>query len=398
MDVIMLGWEFPPFVSGGLGTHCYHLTEALSKEGHAISFIMPDCPDHIYSACANVIKATKNKIIRVGVSLMPYLPSVPISVKKHGKAIMSKQYGDGFYKDVMRYTDAAADAAKGLSCDVIHCHDWMTFLAGVRIKEETGKPLVVTVHSTEHDRSGSLYPNPWISDIEWQGMYAADKVITVSHYMKEQIHDKYGVPRDKIDVVYNSLNPEQYSNKKVRFGTREKVVLFLGRMTLQKGPDYLLKAAAKVLKYDKDVRFIFVGTGDMLPQLIDESIDLGIADKVTFTGYQDSIEQYYQMADLYVMPSVSEPFGITTLEAMASGAPVLISKTSGVAEVVTHKMSVDFWDHDRMASSIIGALRYPCMRQEMSRNGYEEVCQMSWDDVAKKTGEVYQNVLIPLNQ
>jgi glycosyltransferase involved in cell wall biosynthesis len=392
MDVLMLGWEFPPFSSGGLGTHCYNITNALSRKGTNISFIMPGCAGEVASNDIKIIKAGKGKLVKIGVAIVPYLPSVPISVKKHGNKKTNRLYGEGFFRDVMKFSEAATEAAREIKCDIIHCHDWMTFLAGIGIKEEKGKSLVVTVHSTEYDRTGSLCPNPWISDIEWQGMNRADRIITVSNYMKKQITERYRIPAEKIDVVHNSIDADNYSNERVEFGLNEKVVLFLGRMTLQKGPDHLLKAAKKVLDHDKNVRFVFVGTGDMLPQLIEDSINMGISNNVTFTGYQDRIEKYYRMADLFVMPSVSEPFGIVALESMASGIPVIVSKNSGVIEAAKHLMSVDFWDSDKMASKILGALKYDPVRNELSNNGLKEVRSMNWLDAADKTMDVYNKV------
>lgn len=393
MNVLMLGWEFPPFSSGGLGTHCYNITRALSKRGTEINFIMPGCSEDTKSGFARIIMAGKGKIVRVGVAIRPYLPSLPVTVTKFSKNGNKKVYGHSFFEDVSKYTELAAQAARDLECDVIHCHDWMTFHAGIKIKEEKGKPLVVTVHSTEFDRSGSLNPNPWISDIEWKGMYHADRIIAVSNYVKQTLMEKYNVPEEKIDVVYNSINPRDYSGGRVRFGLDQKVVLFLGRLTLQKGPDHFLKAAKRVLEKDKDVRFVVVGKGDMLPQLIDASINMGISNNVTFTGFQDSIGEYYKMADLFVMPSVSEPFGITTLEAMASGTPALISRQSGVKEVISHKLTADFWDVDDMASKMLGVLNYGCLRKEMRDNGHREVSSMSWLNTADRTIEVYAKAL-----
>jgi glycogen(starch) synthase len=393
MKVLMLGWEFPPFSSGGLGTHCYNITKAISAQGARVTFLMPGCSDDLKSDSVRIIRAGKGRVVKMGVTIRPYLPSLPIAVRTGSKAENNKVYGEGFFQEVQKYTDLALQSSRDLDCDVIHCHDWMTFPAGIRIKEEKKKPLIVTVHSTEFDRTGSLCPNPWISDIEWQGMYHADRVIAVSRYMKNQLVEKYSIPEDKIDVVHNSINPEEYSGERLSFGLDQKVVLFLGRLTLQKGPDYFLRAAKKVLEVDRNVRFVVVGTGDMLPQLIDMSINMGISSDVIFTGFQESIEEYYRMADLYVMPSVSEPFGITALEAMASGAPVIVSKQSGVREAVKHKLSVDFWDVDMLASKMLGVLRYGCVREEMRKNGHREIRGMSWNDAAKETMSVYSKTI-----
>jgi glycosyltransferase involved in cell wall biosynthesis len=393
MKVLMLGWEYPPFSSGGLGTHCYNITKALSSRGARVTFVMPGNCGDAKSDAVRIIRAGTGKVVRVGMALRPYLPSLPISVNKPEVGGKGNVYGRGFFSDVQKYTEMAYQAAREIDCDVIHCHDWMTFPAGIRIKQAKGKPLVVTVHSTEFDRTGSLCPNPWISDIEWQGMYHADRIIAVSNYEKRQVMEKYSVPGGKVEVVHNSINPGDYRASQLRFGLNKKVVLFLGRLTLQKGPDYFLKAAKRVLEREKNVKFVVVGTGDMLPQLIDSSINMGISKDVMFTGFQDSIEDYYRLADLYVMPSVSEPFGITALEAMASGTPVIISNQSGVREVVNHRFSVDFWDVDRMADRILGVLSYDCLRKEISSNGHREVSGMSWADAAEKTMGIYSKTI-----
>jgi glycogen(starch) synthase len=393
MKVLMLGWEFPPFSSGGLGTHCYNLTKSLSSRGVDVTFVMPGSSGDVHSGFVRIVSAGRAKVMKMGIALRPYLPSLPITPAGKHRAGNDKVYGHGFFEDVRRYTELAFQAAGDVECDVIHCHDWMTFPAGIRISEGKRKPLIVTVHSTEFDRTGSLCPNPWISDIEWQGMYHADRVITVSGYMKNQLMERYGVPGDKIEVVHNSINPKEYLGRGVRFGLDERVVLFLGRLTLQKGPDYFLRAARRVLEKHRDVRFVVVGTGDMLPQLIDMSINLGISSRVTFTGFQKSIEDFYRMADLYVMPSVSEPFGITALEAMASETPVIVSRQSGVTEIVKNRLSVDFWDVDELASKMLGVLSYECVRCEMRTNGHREVSGMSWIDVADRTRTVYSKTI-----
>ncbi len=393
MKILMLGWEFPPFSSGGLGTHCYNITKALSDKNVDISFIMPGCDDDVSSDRVKVIRAGKGRLIKLGVSLKPYLPSLPVSVHSGDKTGNEKVYGQGFFQDVQKYTDLAVQVSRDLDCDVVHCHDWMTFPAGIKIKEEKKRPLIVTVHSTEFDRTGSLSPNPWISDIEWQGLYHADRIIAVSNRIKNLIVERYGVPPEKIDVVHNSIEPGKYAGAPMTFGLDQRVVLFLGRLALQKGPDHFLNAAKRVLEKDSNVRFIVVGIGDMLPQLIYMSINMGISSNVTFTGFQESIEGFYRMADLYVMPSVSEPFGITALEAMASGTPVIISKQSGVLEVAKHMLSADFWDADDIASKILGVLGYDCLRKEMQKNGLQEVSGMSWSDAAEKTIGVYREAM-----
>ena len=390
MRILMFGWEFPPFSSGGLGTHCLGLTKALHGLRNHITFVMPSTDSDISPGFVKIIQAGKNRMIKIKSSLVPYVPSGLLSLKGGGG---KEAYGLNFFNEVQRYAQLAVESARGEECDVIHCHDWMTFPAGVRAKKEFGKPLVVTVHSIEHDRCANMNINSWISDIEWEGMYHADRVITVSNYMKERIMQYYGVPAGKIDVVYNAVQASDYLGDRISPGTDDKVVLFLGRVTIQKGPDYFLEAAAKVLKLRKDVTFVVVGKGDMLPGMITRSIDLGINKKVIFTGFAPDITKYYRMADVYVMPSVSEPFGITALEAMASGTPTILSRQSGVSEVVRHCFTSDFWDTDRMANCILGILEHDCMKRTMSCNGLSEASCINWSSVAEKTLDVYKKTL-----
>ncbi|MBN2330397.1 MAG: glycosyltransferase family 4 protein [Candidatus Aenigmarchaeota archaeon] len=389
MKILMFGWEFPPFNTGGLGTHCYGLTKALHGKDVDVTFVMPRFGKDFKHGFIKIIHAEEGKFVEIKSSLTPYIPSYDVKfISRNGDT--DEPYGRDFLSDVNKYTELAARAVAREDCSVIHCHDWMTFPVGIKVKHEKKKPLVVTVHSTEFDRS-PLSPNPWISHIEWKGMYEADRIITVSNYMKKRIMDKYNVPGGKITVIYNSVEADLYGGDRVDFGLDERVVLFLGRLTIQKGADYLLRAAKKVLEVEKDVRFIFVGTGHMLPELINLSIDLGISEHVIFTGYQESIAEYYRMADVYVMPSVSEPFGIVALEAMASGLPVIISKQSGCSEIMRHAMKVDFWDVDSMADKVLGVLSYGAMREEMSRNGLKEIKGINWGKTAEQTIGVYSS-------
>jgi len=386
----MFGWEFPPFSTGGLGTHCFGLTKALHQKGVEVTFVMPKMTKDCKHNFIKIVHAEEGTFIEIASSLQPYVPSFDLKyIPQEGDK--GQLYGMDFFNKVSRYTQLAARAVRNENCDVIHCHDWMTFMAGIKVKEEKRKPLVVTVHSTEFDRS-PLNPNPWITHVEWKGMYEADRVITVSEYMKSRLIEKYSVPESKISVIYNAVDAEGYRGDRIRFGLNERIVLFLGRLTMQKGPDYFLRAAQKVIEKEKHTRFVVVGTGHMLPELINLSIDLGISDRVLFTGYQDSINEYYKMADVYVMPSVSEPFGIAALEAMSAGAPLIVSKQSGVSEVIRHCMKVDFWDVDEMANKILGVLRYDTLKNEMQRNGTAEASNMNWSGVADKTSSLYSGM------
>jgi glycogen(starch) synthase len=390
MKVLMFGWEFPPYSTGGLGTHCYGLTRGLQRLGVETVFVMPGAPEGIRSDFARIVQAGVGKLIRVASYITPYVASAAGGRIVSASARIKAVYGMDFFNEVRRYTEMASDAVKDECCDVIHCHDWMTFGAGIRAKESKGRSLIVSVHSTEYDRC-PLAPNQDIVKAEWEGMYRADRVITVSEYEKRVIMERYAVPEGKIDVVHNAVDAGSFGRRH-GFGLDEKVVLFLGRVTLQKGPDYFLEAAGKVLDVEDNVRFVVVGSGDMLHEMVRRSIRMGISDRVHFTGYVDSIEDYYGMADLYVMPSVSEPFGITALEAASSGTPVIVSKQSGVSEVLHHCMKVDFWDTDLLASKIVAALRYSPVRREMGRNGQREAAGMGWDAVAAKTLDIYSRL------
>lgn len=391
MKILMLGWEFPPFNSGGLGTHCYGLTKALSKKGVNIVFVMPSTKQNVKADFIKIIKAGRKKILQIPINLTPYISSShEIEVIDNN---MDSVYGHDFFQQVKNYTRFAVEIGRNEECDLIHCHDWMTFLAGIQLSKEKGKPLLITVHSTEFDRTGGLSPNPWIVEIESMGMENAERIITVSNYMKSQIVQRYGIPEEKIDVIHNGIDINEYREEKIEFGIPEKVVLFLGRLTVQKGPDYFLYAAKKVLEIEKNIRFIIVGKGYMLPELIQKSVELGIADKVHFTGYVEDVDSFYRMADLYVMPSVSEPFGIVALEALARGTPVIVSKQSGVSEVINHCLKVDFWDVNELANKIICSLRYKPLLEEMRNNGKKEIERLSWEQVAEKTIQVYSRLI-----
>jgi len=271
--------------------------------------------------------------------------------------------------------------------DTVHCHDWLTMNAGVEIKEKTGIPLIMTIHSTEYDRSGWLNPNQWFIDIERRGMEHADRVIAVSHFTKRIIVEKYGIPSDKITVIHNAVYP-------VPEGHKKEIVLFLGRLTIQKGAEFFLRAAQKVKDYEPDTKFVIAGDGDMLPHLITQAIDLGLSDKVIFTGRlsDEEVKHLYGISSVYVMPSVSEPFGITALEAISAGTPTIASKTAGFSEAFNNCLKVDFWDTDEMANKIISLLRYDPLRKTIATEGKREVSLFTWDRVADETIKVYRSV------
>jgi len=277
--------------------------------------------------------------------------------------------------------------------DVVHAHDWMTFPAGLAVAKIKGVPLIVHVHSTEFDRSG-LFIDQCIYDIERRGMAEASKVIAVSHFTKNLIVHHYGIESDRIDVVHNAIEANGNGDGPRPIVTKdEKIVLFLGRITMQKGPEYFLGAARKVLEVMDNVKFIMAGSGDMIGRTVEMAAGMGIGNKVLFTGFLrgNDVDRAFKMADLYVMPSVSEPFGIAPLEAMSHDVPVIISKQSGVSEVLTHALKVDFWDIDEMANKIIAVLRRPALARTLRELGGCEVRQLSWNDSARACVSVYES-------
>ena len=395
MKVLMFGWEFPPLSSGGLGTACYGLTKSLSKKGAEITFVLPYSSDSINVDFLKLIPAGNVKIRMISSVLQPYMSTNEYK-RTVAKSQNPKMYGLSLFDEVYRYTLAAERIAEEEDFDVIHCHDWMTFGAGVRAKRKKNKPLVLHVHATELDRTGGHAVNQYVYDLERYGMHKADKIIAVSNYTKNKIITHYGVPADKIEVVHNAVDFSQhYSEESFEIKKSDKVVLFLGRITLQKGPDYFLYAAKKVLEHEKNVKFLIAGTGDMEPFIIEKAAELGIASKMLFSGFlhEADVERAYKMADVYVMPSVSEPFGITALEAMKNKAPAIVSKQSGVSEVINHCLKIDFWDINEMSNSIISLLRYGTLHEALKDNGYFEVTKMSWDTPADKCLRIYNQLI-----
>lgn len=365
----MIGWEYPPFKTGGLGTHCYGLTRSLADKNVNIDFYMPKTKHKAQSDKKNLV------IKEIGeTNIFPY------------DRPEDKELVGHFFESVYRYNNLILEKVEG-NYDLIHCHDWLTMKAGINLKEKYGIPFVLSVHSTEYDRSGWLNPNKWFIDIEREGMEKADKIIAVSHFTKRVIVEKYGIDPNKITVIHNAVYPLGEDEKK-------NIVLFLGRLTIQKGPEFFLKAAKKVLDYFQDTQFIVAGTGDMLPSLIDKAVDLGISNKVMFTGLlsEEEVKHIYRISSVYIMPSVSEPFGITALEAISAGTPTIVSKTAGVAETFNNCLKVDFWDIDEMANKIISLLKYDPLHKTIKREGIKEINLFTWERVAEKTIEVYQGV------
>lgn len=399
----MFGWEFPPHNSGGLGTACYGITKALSEKGVEINFVLPR-NFGIEEKFLNVIytRLPKIKMNEVDSLLIAYLNSM--SYRKVFLSIEDRKNAENYCGDliqeVYRYAQVAKEIASEVEHDIIHTHDWMTFPSGIEARRASKKPLLSHVHSTEYDRSGGHGVNPIVFEIEKNGIQEADRVLTVSNFTKNKIIDNYHVESSKIDIIYNAINKSDFNNacfsKNDNF-RKTKIVLFLGRLTLHKGPDNFLKAAKKVLDKNKKVIFVISGSGDMNNQIIEQAADLGIADRVLFTGFLrgGDLKNIYKIADLYVMPSVSEPFGITSLEAVASGTPVLISKQSGVSEILNHCLRVDFWDIDDMANKILSVVNYDELGECLSSNGLSEVDKFTWDNAADEIIKSYNAVVNP---
>ena len=420
----MFGWEFPPHIAGGLGTACLGLTRGLAKQGVEVLFVMPKASGDEDQSSAQIINASdveslfeyqeveeywKNiNFMQVGSNLMPYMDperfSYEVNKSIHGsngekrigfknKYEFSGKYGANLMEEVARYALVAATIATQHRFDVIHAHDWLTYAAGIAAKRVSGKPLVIHVHATEFDRSGENV-NQVVYNLERQGMLEADRVITVSNLTRDIVINRYHINPDKVFTVHNAVDFQSYQDMAVSRGIEEKVVTFLGRITYQKGPEYFIEAAHKVLKRYPNVRFVMAGSGDMMNRSIRRVAKLKMATKFHFTGFlrgQD-VQKMFAYSDVYVMPSVSEPFGISPLEAMRSGVPTIISKQSGVAEVLKHAIKVDFWDVDAMADAIYGLLAYPGLSEFAAKYGLNEVNTLKWENAAFKLKQIYEDV------
>lgn len=395
----MFGWEFPPITMGGLGVACEGLVRGLVNHNVKVTFVLPrKLPVNV--PYVKFVSASLNEIDKTYVNslLTPYMTSEEYTqtineLEKNGNFEM---YGKSLFQEVERYAISAATISSKEEFDIIHAHDWLTYKAGVNAKKASGKKLVVHVHATEFDRTGGNGINSYVYEIEKYGMENADAVICVSNFTKRKVIENYGIPESKIRVVHNAIdNTDRRTEEKNPFKQGKKVVLFLGRITLQKGPDYFLYVAKRVLDYYPNVVFIMAGSGDMERFSIETAVRLGLADKVFFTGFLrgEDINRAYKMADLYVMPSVSEPFGLTPLESIMNGTPALISKQSGVSEVLNHCLKADFWDIDDMANKIIGVLKYKELHHCLKENSFNEVKKINWNDSAAKCLKIYNEVL-----
>jgi len=392
MRIAMLGWEYPPFKSGGLGVHCFELTSRLAQMGHSIDFYMPVVGQPLPSPHSNI------KLIEVAETILkPYL-----SFSKKGQRAT---YGASLAHAVQLYNQQVAKMViendKKTPYDVIHGHDWLTVKGACDAAHETTLPHVHTFHSTEFDRTS--YPWDFVLDIERQGAGQSTLLIAVSKRTREAVL-RLGADHNKVRVVYNGVDAAKYGNNGKPHetsaisrmgGQGKKIVLFLGRLTEQKGPVQFLHAAKKVVEKNPNVLFLIAGTGELMPLLINMTIEMGMQNNVRFLGFvsEEDQKRIYSACDLYVMPSTSEPFGITALEAMASGTPVIISKTSGVSEVVKAAVRVDFWDIKGMAAKMLAVLSYPSLKQTMVMLESNDVSQLTWERTARETQDVYSEAM-----
>lgn len=427
MKVLMFGWEFPPHISGGLGTACYGLTKGMAEiKDIDVTFIVPKAFGDEDQSRMKLIGANEIPVSRTTFSFdelekqmdyfevdSPILPYVNedqfwalkskryhrqtkfVETDEDSKIDFSGGYGADLLTEIRNYALVARLIAEDYPCDIIHAHDWLTYPAGIAASKASGKPLVIHVHATDFDRSGGDV-NPKVYAIEREGMEAANKIITVSNLTRKMVIEKYGISPEKVVTVYNAVEPVK--NKKGSLppkGVNDKVVTFLGRITMQKGPGYFVEAASLVLKKMQNTRFVMAGSGDMMNEMVARTAALGIADKFHFTGFLkgEDVNDLFSMTDVFVMPSVSEPFGIVPLEAMHLNVPVIISNQSGVSEILEHAIKIDFWDTYAMADAIYGVLNYTALAQHFINEGKTEVEELKWTRSANEVKKVYQLTL-----
>ena len=422
----MFGWEFPPQITGGLGTACYGITKGLAKQNVKILFVVPKAFGNEDKSFASIQDASEipskymetdpkefwKKVLckEILVKLVPYTTPFDYRRNPEPDALMIKSgkyyegpdftpfsggYGMDLWNEIERYSMVTSLLARRENYDIIHAHDWLTFPAAISAKKISRKPLVVHIHATEFDRNGGNI-NWDIYDIEKKGMEFSDKIITVSNYTRDIVINRYGIQPGKVVTVHNAIEktdgPEISGSKQF---SDEKVVTFLGRITFQKGPEYFIQAAHKVLQKQGNVRFVMAGSGDLKNKIIMQVKNLGISAKVTFPGFlnNDEIKKLFSMTDLFIMPSVSEPFGISPLEALRAKVPVIISKQSGVSEVIKHAIKVDYWDINALSDAIYGVLNYKTLSNLLTSHGSREVNKLRWEKAGKQILDIYQSLV-----
>lgn len=431
----MLGWEFPPHISGGLGVACYGLVDALVSKSIDINLILPTAKEGFSDQKLKIRDAGREylrhrsyfnndqlkhthvlkSVDYLTTTLMPYSyegkyikDRTTINPRKGSgvtnshllddlglnKNLISPKYDDGLYHEIHRYSIAAGSIINQYECDLIHCHDWMTVGAGIIAKSISKKPLIYHVHATEFDRSGEI-PNQFVYDIERSGVEAADIIIAVSERTKQTLVHRYGANPDKVKVIHNGVISENQMHRARQFESSVPIVSFLGRITRQKGPDYFVQVAEKVIAQNIPVRFVMAGNGDLYQSAINRVASLGIGNHFSFTGFldRDRIADLLSASSVFVMPSVSEPFGITPLEAARYRTPLIISRQSGVAEVFKNAFKVDYWDIDKMSQLIIAILKYPNLKNHISALAESEAKSMTWERPAQDVISVYKQIL-----
>ena len=399
MRALTFSWDYPPVRNGGLGVACYGLTRELINHGVEVILVLPKSqptsgpPRFIFADTEHNVR-----VYEVPSAIAPYQGSQSVRTvyDASGRVVVSQHT---MLEAIHRYANRAAAIAAQEEFDVIHAHDWTSYLAGVAAKRVSGKPLVLHVHATAFDQAASDNIDPAQYEIEQAGFAAADRIITVSHFTKNILTTKYGVDPARQYVVHNGCDthePPRYEPTLQELKAQGKhIVLYHGRITIQKGVDYFVHAARRVVDEDPSVVFVISGWGDMTNQIIEQVGRLGLSQHILFAGalWEEERDRMYQSVDLVVMPSVSEPFGLIPLEAMQHGTPSLISKQSGVGEVMKHVLKVDFWDVDEMANKILSTLRYRVMQQQLVSEGKQELQKFSWRDAATKVYQLYRSLV-----
>ena len=401
MKILMLGWELPPHNSGGLGVACLNMAHALSDQGVDIDFVVPYTAEHPHTEFMHVIPATPLDPIQ------RYGGGAYTSLDLEKKQIPSIDHPDMLsIRDVQKsYQDFVAKHMMEFKPDVIHAHDWLTYEAGILAKKNYGIPLVAHVHATEYDRAGMHTGNPLIHEIEKEGLMLADKIIAVSESTKRIIHEKYHIPLDKIDVVYNSLDEDFMQKEYHRDDSIYQYIIELknagytiittvGRFTIQKGLEFFMQAAAKAISKNPKLLFVLAGDGEERNRLISEAASLGISKNVVFTGFirGKKLRDVYSLSDVFVMSSISEPFGLTALEAAHHGNALILTNQSGVSEIIWSCLKYDFWDEQKLADEILAIAENPTLKKSLQTNVQHEYNQISWDKVAKKCRKIYNSV------
>ncbi len=413
MKALMLGWEFPPHILGGLGTASYGLTKGMSvQQDMEITFVIPKPHGDEDTSFLRIIGANSVPVVWRDISYEYAMERTKnadeyfrfrngikydfsrIGVNDIGCVEFSGIYPNNLMEEIFNYEAVTSVLAHSLEFDIIHSHDWLTYPAGIFAKNISGKPLVIHVHATDYDRSRGQV-NPEVYRIEKQGMDLADHIITVSDLTKRTVVEKYHISPNKVTTVHNAVMPLEFVDELKQHQGNDKIVTFLGRITMQKGPEYFVEVASKVLEKTKGVRFVMAGSGDMMDKMVRLVAQKGIADKFHFTGFLKGRAVYDMLAqsDVYMMPSVSEPFGISPLEAMQCGTPSIISKQSGCAEILHHAIKTDYWDIQSMADYIHAIVKYPAMYKALRQNGLDEIANIKWEYAGQKVRQIYDNLL-----